>query len=571
MKNSKNIFLRIIVVLVLLIPSYFAVYNIYVIALDKFTVENVTKVEIIGLDDEVHAEYTVNGDIKLYIKTLDNATKVNDSNRPLEYEKPLLLKFYKGDRQFTYGMYLSLRANDCIIKTAEGELLLMKESDAQRILNTPLSDVLYSNNKIPVGTLSQVEDSVEIYPSEGQWNLRKSGGEFNPSTVPNILIASNKAKAYQNRQFDIKFNVDPDMLLVDVKDGKEIIYSDTYSSFVENFTYDSAKDLQYVLTAEWHENENDDYYGSAKYIIDVKYYVPAKFDISRTEAEPGDIVSITAYNMSEDDRLSIESDMGYEHKFITVGTNRVALIPINSEFVGKTLNLTLTSDVNEPIDYYIKINEKATQEKNTGASDETVERNLSASAKSQKQAKYDEIFAMTTGENEKYWIDKFAMPINGTILLDYGWKITINMGNGYTNNGVNIGVAKGDTIKAANAGKVIFAGEIPDDGNLVVIDHGMGIKTWYGHLGDINVQVGDGVLKGQQIGTGGTSGTYTTIQSNLYFAVSVNNIFVNPVSAVTNGIPGVDAVSESVDSTGEEPDIPEAAEDDKADTTVTEE
>jgi len=152
---------------------------------------------------------------------------------------------------------------------------------------------------------------------------------------------------------------------------------------------------------------------------------------------------------------------------------------------------------------------------------------------------------VTSGENEKYWTDKFAMPKEGQILLDYGLRVTINMGNAYINNGINILVDREDSIKAANAGKVIFAGEVPYDGNLIVIDHGMGIKTWYGHLGSIEVKVGDGVLKGQQIALGGRTGMATNIATSyLYFAVSIQNIFVNPVAAITDGIPGIDGAND---------------------------
>ncbi|MCL1858755.1 MAG: M23 family metallopeptidase [Oscillospiraceae bacterium] len=545
MDNTKKTswILRIILFLILFIPTYFAIYNIYLISSDNFTVENTTKIEIADKDNHVMAEYTGN-DVKIWIKTLDNATKVNDASRDLAYEQPLILKFYKGDKQFVYGMYLSLNPNDCLIMNSDQDLLLMKEQDAKRILDTTLADMIYDNNTIPVAVLYEGENAVKIYPSGGEWMLKKSDG-FYPSTVPSTISPSNKAIDHQNRPFDIKFNIEPDMLSVDVISDKELIYSDIYSNFVENFVLDEMKDLQYTLNAEWYEDELNDYYGKATYVLDVKYYVTAKFDISQTEAEPGDIVAIMAYNMSEDEVLTLTTDIGYETKFVSIGTNKIALIPIGADFTGKTFNLTLTSDVNDPIDYYLKINEKETQSKNIGAGDETVSKNLSESAKTEKQAKYNEIFTVSTGNDEKYWTDKFIMPKEGPVLLEYGWKVTVNMGNAYINNGINIDLAKGDSIIASNTGKVIFAGEIPDDGKLIVIDHGMGIKTWYGHLDEINVKVGDGVIKGQQIGTGGMTGLFTTFNNNLYFAVSVKNIFVNPVALIANGVPGIDSVVNS--------------------------
>jgi len=81
-------------------------------------------------------------------------------------------------------------------------------------------------------------------------------------------------------------------------------------------------------------------------------------------------------------------------------------------------------------------------------------------------------------------------------------------------------------------------------------------------LGAIDVKKDDGVLKGQQIGTmasssSGFTGLFTDIKFNVFFAVSVNNIFVNPVSVVENGIPGTDGImlSGPSDSENETPEV----------------
>jgi murein DD-endopeptidase MepM/ murein hydrolase activator NlpD len=418
----------------------------------------------------------------------------------------------------------------------------MNEDDAKRMLNTQLSDGIFKNNKIPICVLYEGEQSaVQIYPSGGDWMIRKPNGNFERSTIPNELKTSNSAKAYQNKPFDLTFSVEPDMLYIDVQDSKEIIFSDVYSNFLESFALEGLRELQYTLSAEWYKSDTADYYGKATYVMDVKYYVPPKFDISKTEADPGDIIAITAYNMSDDENLTLATDIGYETKFVTVGANKIALIPISSDFVGKTFNLKLTSDVNDPIEYVLKISEKPEQTKNLGAQDGYVSAHLDTGPQSQKQLRYSEIFSNNAEEGRKYWSDNFAMPKEGKILLDYGWKITTNQGFPYINKGINIEIAKGEPVRASNAGKVIFADEIPEDGKLVVVDHGMGIKTWYGHLDQFDVKVGDGVTKGQQLGSSGTTGMWTSMQTNLYFAVSVKNIFVNPVSVIQNGIPGIDA------------------------------
>jgi murein DD-endopeptidase MepM/ murein hydrolase activator NlpD len=135
-----------------------------------------------------------------------------------------------------------------------------------------------------------------------------------------------------------------------------------------------------------------------------------------------------------------------------------------------------------------------------------------------------------------YWADEqFDKPHGGDIKVNYGWTITTN-GVPDISKGVNILADKGDMVTAANAGQVVFIDVIPDDGYLVVIDHGAGVRSWYGHLDTVYVKRGDTVSKGQDIATVGTSGFFTSLGVNLYFAVSVHNVFVTPVGVIEKGI-----------------------------------
>jgi murein DD-endopeptidase MepM/ murein hydrolase activator NlpD len=82
-------------------------------------------------------------------------------------------------------------------------------------------------------------------------------------------------------------------------------------------------------------------------------------------------------------------------------------------------------------------------------------------------------------------------------------------------------------VKAANDGKVVFAGFFGIYGNAVVIDHGCGLQSLYGHLSSIAVKVGDKVKRGQQIGRSGQTGLAGG--DHLHFTTLLNGIPVNPV------------------------------------------
>ena len=82
-------------------------------------------------------------------------------------------------------------------------------------------------------------------------------------------------------------------------------------------------------------------------------------------------------------------------------------------------------------------------------------------------------------------------------------------------------------IVAANRGKVVFADELGIYGNCVIIDHGMGLQSLYGHLSSIAVKTGQMVEKEEEIGRSGMTGLAGG--DHLHFTMLVNGHMVNPV------------------------------------------
>jgi murein DD-endopeptidase MepM/ murein hydrolase activator NlpD len=93
--------------------------------------------------------------------------------------------------------------------------------------------------------------------------------------------------------------------------------------------------------------------------------------------------------------------------------------------------------------------------------------------------------------------------------------------------GFDLAVTQQVPIKAAQRGVVVHAAYLGIYGNCVIIDHGLGVQTLYGHLSSIGVKVGDKVDKGQVIGRSGMTGL--AAGDHLHFTVLVNGTPVNPV------------------------------------------
>jgi murein DD-endopeptidase MepM/ murein hydrolase activator NlpD len=99
--------------------------------------------------------------------------------------------------------------------------------------------------------------------------------------------------------------------------------------------------------------------------------------------------------------------------------------------------------------------------------------------------------------------------------------------------GIDIGAPWGVNIVAATAGTVLYAGYEGGYGNTVIIDHGGGISTLYGHASSLNCYTGQVVARGQTVAYVGSTGLSTG--PHLHFEVRVNGSPVNPQDYVVYG------------------------------------
>ncbi len=93
--------------------------------------------------------------------------------------------------------------------------------------------------------------------------------------------------------------------------------------------------------------------------------------------------------------------------------------------------------------------------------------------------------------------------------------------------GFDLASTKQARVPAANKGVVVFAGPLTIYGNTVIVDHGLGLMTLYGHLSSITVKVGDAVDRGQELGRSGATGL--AIGDHLHYEVLVHGVSVTPI------------------------------------------
>ena len=126
-------------------------------------------------------------------------------------------------------------------------------------------------------------------------------------------------------------------------------------------------------------------------------------------------------------------------------------------------------------------------------------------------------------------------PLNGVVTSPYGPR------NGRLHAGIDIDGTTGEPVVAAQAGRVVFAGEMSGYGTMVVIEHDGGMQTLYAHLSATAVARGDEVGRGGLVGLVGCTGH--CFGDHLHFEVHLDGVPVDPLPLLPGGplfLTGVD-------------------------------
>ena len=128
----------------------------------------------------------------------------------------------------------------------------------------------------------------------------------------------------------------------------------------------------------------------------------------------------------------------------------------------------------------------------------------------------------------------FMRPIGGPVTSSFGYRIHPIFKSRIFHSGIDIGGPNNGPVKAANNGKVIYAGWYGGYGKVVILDHGnyngSPTTTLYAHLNTISVAVGQYVVKGQVVGKEGSTGYATG--PHVHFEVRVNGQPRNPLNYI---------------------------------------
>ena len=139
--------------------------------------------------------------------------------------------------------------------------------------------------------------------------------------------------------------------------------------------------------------------------------------------------------------------------------------------------------------------------------------------------------AQSAGQGSSYtWVQgtgQLGWPVSGEITSPYGYRVHPIWGTTIYHSGIDIGVDEGTPVHAADSGVIVWSGWMGGYGYAVVIDHGNGLSTLYGHNSELAVDEGQSVSKGQVVAYAGSTGNSTG--PHVHFEVRENGDPVDPM------------------------------------------
>ena len=532
----KNKLLAAVLIVALFIPTVIAIVSYNTTdsksAVPSELAELAELITVWDLDGREHVYKNDTDDgkdvISLFREIFDTAEKINalpDALRSDSFYKVVLSVNDKLEP--AYQFYFSADGADSYFETSKGEAHRITSELAQRFLASDLAQSVYEASHAPAMTLS---GDISVLPTEGAET--KSAWSYLNITGNYADAFFDKAKGVDTYEIEgrpaISFENEPDNLTVRViaSDGSEL-YNGEYK-MIGDLGIEPGDTVTVEVLAKWfRDEEKRSGYGEMNHEFKAVVSAAADFYPGVTKLERGNIVSITAVNVSDPSKISVTcptddvikavwyKDGEYYRALIALDFNKGdGTYTLEIEYAGNPhtilLDVETVNTTDNPRDFTARA---------YTVSDDVFNECYSEEALGEAHALFDEI--VKTSADVRLWDGGFLAKATdggkyGTL---YGMSLNITgKQKSMFHGGIDF---DGDAnVLAINSGTVAYVGQTAFNGNLVVIDHGWGLKTWYSHLSKTSVTVGDQVKKGDVIGqtgdTGFTNGTCVFVEMTLW-------------------------------------------------------
>jgi len=464
----------------------------------------------------------------------------------LSQKNALTVQIQANGTASEYLCYFSLNEGYSFRADKDGSAYRISQDSASSFLASPYSEFLHEK-AIPPTLLTTAGD--RVLPKTADWTYSPDGGK---TLLPAKSVAlSSEILSYDMAGFlGLAFSRNPSECTVKIFESgieKHSVAPEELSSI----TVTPGTTLRFTVTATWQESAPDVPFGTLTYEFNVIVRDPTEAFFSASSLTAGDFVALSLTNVSDVSRIqfSCEPSIHMTPRFVMNGTVARTLIPFSTELPKGDYHITVT--------YGATTHTHTVTIGDAPASSSTVLPEATPST--------EKLFGVTATE------ELLALRLRVGLLPSGDPRFTTPFSS-YTKQGAAVGLSFHDSIlqagndhvftvpfeeytfsgsashavTAANSGRVILSETSESLGRFVVIDHGLGLRSWYAQLSDVSVRVGDVVITGQAIGR--TSICETSAQQHVYLLYTVQSTFVDPSLMEERQIPIVRSKPTDVDS-----------------------
>lgn len=515
---KKKLF-TVLLIVALFIPSIIAIANYAYLKNTPIEYRSVSQLDITDISgtvfnlDKNHSD-AQREDLQFFVSLNKNAKKVDSLPEEIAQTEPFIFTYYNYAVKTDYKYYFSLSAENAYYVNNSGTVYKISPSDATSFICSYYARSLYDGAELPVLTLS---DTNPVTPATMNWTFRNAKSQY-VNYAPSYTTTKSVNSYDVSSNFGMKFSLQPDFFYITItQDGQEL-YKGDYNALTIPATLDLEKTAVIEINAEWYESVAQVYAGQATYRFEANLVPPPTFSMVSSDGdyvEEGSMLVITGKNIKDSADITFASApaIGYTPQwFSNTETGSVyTLIPISIYEDYGNVNefaFTISSGGTESV---LKINyQKKRFDTLSGLSEKS----------------YQDDFANITSQMDEvkdatiFFSGAFANPVSTTSGLK-GFGRTVD--NAYKHNGADFtNVASGDSVYAGAGGVVSYIGQLSSGDTVIVIEHGLGLRSWYAKLAsvDSSLAVGSTVSKGDVLGT--------CLAGSLHCSITVFDVPVSP-------------------------------------------
>ncbi|OPL08667.1 MAG: hypothetical protein AVO33_09635 [delta proteobacterium ML8_F1] len=451
------------------------------------TNSTVNRVEIIYQDEYVIV------DEKLELIPIGHESQTMETSYALKVDY-----LYKKDQIF--DLYVDIDKELLYFIDSRGKAYTFTEEKKREILSMDVFNTMYANSGGPSVTFMVEDERVRIEPRELNWNYKKLNGDYENVTLSGTHETPRVRLPY-DKDIDIYFEDQPHEILV----TNELGYAQILD--MEPLTVEKTEeDVLYTIKGMW---QGEEHFGEVIYEVYLSMDMPVTVTYEEEQIRPGDFVTLEIHNLNPGEQLTFKQDLVNAVEVINLEERNIAILPVSYwtepgtyhfEVASDTLGLPFVFDIEvEPREFgiqYLTIDEKVAEQTRNEEAYEEFDRYMGP--------------ARATSRATPYFEELFIQPVTGRISTEYGIYRYVNGSlTSYRHSGIDIATDKGTPILASNTGRVTLSRPLILTGNTLVIDHGLGIFSVYYHLDQLMAGEGDKILRGEMIGTVGSTGFST--------------------------------------------------------------